>query len=138
MLTDAFVRSAAAAAAHASLGANTMADEAQELERVAQQQRRARGGTPALFRSLAGALGNYGAGDGASPKPGVKPPLLVSAFNIPRSNLLVHVRRMRLAYLGLNRAARVDKRVESRSDRSTHAGTQSLGARGVGSCYLHL
>lgn len=34
--------------------------------------------------------------------------------------MLVHVRRMRLAYLGIDKAARVDKRLESRLDRSTH------------------
>jgi hypothetical protein len=44
----------------------------------------------------------------------------VNPFNIPRANVLVHVRRMRLAFLGMDKAARVDKRLDSRLDRSTH------------------
>ena len=50
----------------------------------------------------------------------------VNPFNIPRANVLVHVRRMRLAYLGIDKAARVDKRLESRLDRSTHRSSQAM------------
>lgn len=90
-----------------------------EAKATTAMSRRTRGGTPALFEALAGPAGNYGAADGG--KPNLKPPLLVNGFNIPRSNLMVHVRRMRLAYLGQDKAARIDKRLDSRADRSTHA-----------------
>ena len=80
-----------------------MEDEAKEAARLA---RRMRGGTPALFRSLGGDEGNYGSGDFKNSKAA----LAVNPFNIPRANLLVHLRRMRLALLGQDKAARVDKR----------------------------
>lgn len=77
----------------------------QEAARLA---RRMRGGTPALFRSLGGDQGNYGSGDLHSCN-NSKAALAVNPFNIPRANLLVHLRRMRLALLGQAKAARVDK-----------------------------
>jgi hypothetical protein len=88
--------------------------EARDVSRLA---RRLRGGTPALFRSLGGDQGNYGSVDFKNSKAA----LAVNPFNIPRGNLLVHLRRMRLALLGHDKAARVDKRQDSRHDRTTHS-----------------
>lgn len=92
-------------------------DETMEVEgKQGSSVRRARGGTPALFESLAGPLGNYAGADTRSNKAA----LMVNPFNIPRGNLLVHVRRMRLAFLGHEHAGPMDKRPDSRHDRSTH------------------
>jgi len=93
-------------------------DETMEVEgKQGSSVRRARGGTPALFESLAGPLGNYAGADTRSNKAA----LMVNPFNIPRGNLLVHVRRMRLAFLGHEHAGPMDKRPDSRHDRSTHS-----------------
>ena len=99
-------------------------DEAMEIEAkdAARLSRRTRGGTPALFHSLGGAQGNFmgESGSGGAGRTN-KAALSVNPFNIPRANLLVHLRRMRLALLGQEKAARVDKRFESRHDRTTHS-----------------
>ena len=87
--------------------------------RSATDVRRARGGTPALFESLQGRAGNYGGSDSRDCRSN-KAALTLNPFNIPRGNLLVHVRRMRLAFLGHDQAGRMDKRPDSRHDRSTH------------------